>query len=302
MKVFLSWSGSRSRAVAEALSDWLPQVIQSVDPWISSDIDKGARWIQEIASQLESMRIGIICLTQDNLSAPWILFESGALSKTKEAYVCTFLLDIRPASVEQPLGQFNHTAYQKEDVYRLLQTINKTVGSSGERPLSEAQLEAAFEVWWPKLDLKLKAIGPAGTSEGNVERRDRDVLEEILEIVRGIQRPTQPPAGESEEASEPAEAVPLHHYRLRLLEAASWSKEARRKLARGIAVKVDHVVRTTFTTHGPFRINLFTSQPVLANVKLVLETLGHPNADIKKIKTLPDAKIKILTTSSGVSD
>jgi len=37
----LSWSGPRSKAMAAALSKWLPFVIQSVDPWMS---DSGYRY------------------------------------------------------------------------------------------------------------------------------------------------------------------------------------------------------------------------------------------------------------------
>ncbi len=57
MKVFLGWSGSRSKETAEALGDWLGQVIQAVDPWISSDILKGARWGEEIAVGLTQLSI-----------------------------------------------------------------------------------------------------------------------------------------------------------------------------------------------------------------------------------------------------
>jgi hypothetical protein len=59
MKVFLSWSGERSRAIAEALREWIPNVIQAVQPWMSAeDIDKGLRWISEVAIELEQTRFG----------------------------------------------------------------------------------------------------------------------------------------------------------------------------------------------------------------------------------------------------
>ena len=35
MKIFIGWSGNTSRYVAESLRDWLKQVIQGVDCWMS---------------------------------------------------------------------------------------------------------------------------------------------------------------------------------------------------------------------------------------------------------------------------
>jgi len=58
VKVFISWSGARSRAVAEALCEWLPQVIQTADPWISTDNEKGNRWNSEISANLEATDCG----------------------------------------------------------------------------------------------------------------------------------------------------------------------------------------------------------------------------------------------------
>ena len=93
MKIFLSWSGETSRKVAVALRGWLPKVIQAIDPWMSSeDIAKGARWGSDIATQLSEADAGIICLTRENMNAPWILFEAGALSKYVDAsLVCPYL-------------------------------------------------------------------------------------------------------------------------------------------------------------------------------------------------------------------
>ena len=81
-KVFISWSGDLSRKLGETLRDWLPSALQYVKPYFTpEDIEKGAKWSSEIAKELESANIGIICLTRDNTEKPWILFEAGALSK-----------------------------------------------------------------------------------------------------------------------------------------------------------------------------------------------------------------------------
>jgi TIR domain len=83
VKIFISWSGEASHAVAIALRDWLPSVLQAVEPYVSSeDIEKGARWNAEIAQQLNNTEFGIVCVTRSNVGSPWLNFEAGALSKS----------------------------------------------------------------------------------------------------------------------------------------------------------------------------------------------------------------------------
>ena len=111
MKVFLSWSGHKSHQVALVLRDWLPSVIQSIMPYVSSeDIDKGARWSTDIAKELEDSTYGILCVTKENLEAPWLLFEAGALSKMMDkSSVCPFIFDLKRAEVKGPILQFQST-------------------------------------------------------------------------------------------------------------------------------------------------------------------------------------------------
>ena len=53
MKVFISWSGDRSRQLAEVIHWWLPHVMQFTKPYFSpSDIDKGKRWSDDISKEL----------------------------------------------------------------------------------------------------------------------------------------------------------------------------------------------------------------------------------------------------------
>ena len=121
--VFISWSGERSKHAAEALREWLPIVLQAAKPWISSsDIDKGSRGLDEVGKALEGMKIGIICLTPENLTAEWILYEAGALSKTLDTKtrVCTYLLaGLQPQNVKAPIGMFQSTRADKNDTRKL---------------------------------------------------------------------------------------------------------------------------------------------------------------------------------------
>jgi len=183
--VFISWSGDRSKLIAEAFREWLPMVIQSAKPWMSkTDIDKGTRGLAEIAKALEGIRVGITCLTPENVSAPWILYEAGALSKTidESARLCTYLLGgLKKQDIEPPLGQFQHTLPEKDETLHLVRTINKAVG--GDDPLPEKTLDAIFETWWPRLEATLKAFPPAPS--GVTPRRPlEDMVAEILEFTR----------------------------------------------------------------------------------------------------------------------
>lgn len=189
MKVFLSWSGARSHKVALVFRDWLPSVIQEIVPYVSSeDIDKGARWSTDIAKELEDSTFGILCVTRENINAPWLTFEAGALSKTMDkAFVSPFLFDIKRSEVDGPILQFQSTILEKADLKKLVQTINKACDSRG---LSPDRLTKAFNVWYPNLEEelgKIPELAPDATAEAAkpVEAPGtQEILEEILELSR----------------------------------------------------------------------------------------------------------------------
>lgn len=182
MRIFLSWSGERSRRIAEALKSWLPDVISFFDPWVSSeDIEKGARWELDLGNQLEATDIGLICLTPENLGAPWILFESGALAKSLgRARTCTYLFDLQPSDLTGPLVQFQATTSTKTDTFKLVRTLNKQLGKTARSP---QQLERIFEQWWPSLENLLNEIPRLVAAQKNL-RSEREILEELLDLVR----------------------------------------------------------------------------------------------------------------------
>src|SRR5882724_867858 len=179
MDVFISWSGERSRAAAEALRGWLPKIINAIKPWLSSaDIDKGARWSTDVASRLQEAKAGIICLTPSNLHSDWILFEAGALSKTvPNTFVCPLLIGLEPSDVKGPLAQFQATKAEKDDLLKLVMTLN---GGLGQGALDETQVKIAFEAFWPRLDAEMKKLPLDEPKTTNPQRTERDLLEEVL--------------------------------------------------------------------------------------------------------------------------
>jgi len=137
--------------------DWLPSVIQEITPFVSSeDIDKGDRWNIVIAKELENSAFGILCVTKENISAPWLMFEAGALSKTVgKSSVSPFLFDIQRSEVDEPILQFQSTIFEKNDIKKLVKTLNEACGKNS---LSEERLMKAFDVWYPTLEANLNAV------------------------------------------------------------------------------------------------------------------------------------------------
>ncbi|MFV0665798.1 TIR domain-containing protein [Denitromonas sp.] len=194
MKVFISWSGEVSHKVAKALRDWLPSVIQSITPYVSSeDIDKGARWSSDIASELDESSFGVLCVTPDNIDAPWLNFEAGALGKSVDkSRVCPFLFRIKRSDVKGPILQYQSTIHDREDIFKLIKAVNEACGEHG---IEEVRLEKTFDVWWPKLDEELKAIEQPSQDQQAAQNQPEEiygyvsrVLEEVLEISRTNQK------------------------------------------------------------------------------------------------------------------
>lgn len=189
MKVFLSWSGGKSHKVALVFRDWLPSVIQEIEPYVSSeDIDKGARWSTDIAKELEDSTFGILCVTRENINAPWLTFEAGALSKTMDkSLVSPFLFDIKRSEVDGPILQFQSTIFEREDVRKLVTTMNKACDGG---KLSDERLAKAFEVWYPTLEGELNKLKETTTPEDDADEsslkdaHSQQILEEILDLSR----------------------------------------------------------------------------------------------------------------------
>lgn len=140
-KIFISWSGSNSSEFAKALKHCLEtDVFPNSDLMCfvsEQDIASGTDWWEKIKKELRTCKLGIICITKENVLAPWIHFETGAMI-AKDVPTIPLLINCNskvlagtPLNGKQAID-FND--YQK--FLKLLFDINKVINT----PLSESQI------------------------------------------------------------------------------------------------------------------------------------------------------------------
>lgn len=56
----------------------------------------------------------------DNVSAPWINFEAGAIAKSLDSCVATLMININPSDIKYPLSRYQATKIDHDDFYQLV--------------------------------------------------------------------------------------------------------------------------------------------------------------------------------------
>jgi hypothetical protein len=202
MDVLLGWSRERSRLMALELHRWLPQVLPAIKPWMSElDIDKGKDWSDALHGFLAEAKAVVVSITPENVRSPWLYYECGQIAaRTETNLICPYLLeDEHSILADGPLARTQQTKAQKEDTFRLMKSLNKSLGS---RAIDEGTLGGSFEREWIGLSGTLDRIrqmevkGPnaaafiatdadrlAGT---NLSEEAREMILEIGKDQRGL--------------------------------------------------------------------------------------------------------------------
>lgn len=183
MKVFVSWSGDKSKYIANSIKNWIPLVLQYAELFVSEkDISAGERWAISIAQELESSNFGIICLTPENVESQWILFEAGALSKSIiDGKVIPLLFGLEFSDLRGPLSQFQGQKADESGMLEIVKSINKI---SGERAKQET-VELLVSKLWGELKGRLDKA-PSDKSVKKSTRSKDDILEELVTLNRGL--------------------------------------------------------------------------------------------------------------------
>lgn len=186
MKVFISWSGELSKNIAEVIKTWLPCIIQSVEVFFSpDDIEKGENWDTKVSTELLECKYGIICLTKENVSAPWIHFESGALAKALDSRVATLMINVTPTDIKGPLSRYQATKLDKDDFFQLIKNINEQL----ETQLNIEVLKTLFNTLWDKINNDFKNLLEKYQDISPKKKKgikNDEALDEILLLLRKL--------------------------------------------------------------------------------------------------------------------
>lgn len=149
------------------------------------DIEKGDNWDKTISTELSQCNYGIICLTSDNTSAPWINFEAGAIAKSLDSKITALMVNIKPSDIKGPLSRYQATKFEKNDFFQLVSAINKSL----ETPLDHRILQNTFDTMWTALEREANSVIEQYSSSKAVQDTSKELpenepLEEILQLLR----------------------------------------------------------------------------------------------------------------------
>lgn len=143
-KIFVSWSQTQGQRLAEALKEIVLD-LQNLDVWVSSqNIGLGSDWFNSLNEALKEADGGLVCVTRDALSSPWVNFEIGALwARLNNVKFLLFGVD-KVELNNSPLSQIQLSqGTSKEDVTRVLYEFFKPE----DKDLIDRHLTRTWEEW-----------------------------------------------------------------------------------------------------------------------------------------------------------
>ena len=157
-KIFVSWSGPKSKEIATGMKWLLEEVIfngTGLECFVSDlDIASGSDWMVKIKGELQTCKMGIVCITKENIKAPWIYFETGAMI-AGDIPTTPILINCSLGHLaSSPLfGKQAVDFYDQQKFIKMITDINKNMKLL---KMEKAQIEVLAKDGYEKIKEKLK--------------------------------------------------------------------------------------------------------------------------------------------------
>lgn len=142
-KIFISWSGENSRQIAIGIKKILEKKIfalTDLECFVSTvDIASGDDWWNKINKELKKCKQGILCVTKENIKAPWIFFEAGAMvARDVPTIPLLFNCNINMLGGSPINGKQCIDFYDQQQFLKMIDDINRSMKLL---PLEKVQLD-----------------------------------------------------------------------------------------------------------------------------------------------------------------
>ncbi|MGI1671034.1 MAG: toll/interleukin-1 receptor domain-containing protein [Neptuniibacter sp.] len=184
MKVFISWSGPKSKEMSIILERWMSLIFPHIQFFISDEIEKGSNFLEIILKELNEASLGIFLLTKGNTSSQWIQFEAGAFaSKGDDSKIFPIWLDPDiDISDTGPLRFYQGCFVNQKDIKLLIKSINNSLPD----PIAEETLIRLYDSNKEELFFNWQLIENIPSGEIDKLITNRDILNSIFAHVQRI--------------------------------------------------------------------------------------------------------------------
>lgn len=168
-KMFISWSGNPK--IAEALKESLTDAFGTAELSVfvsSENISTGEEWFSAIKRNLQDSIMTLVCITKDNINAPWLYFEAGASQfhnyssdgkseemRKKLLMVILFDTELPEGS---PLKAYNYIKWGSDGFIKLFKDVNNRLIAEKESTLSVPQAVSLARGTFSAANKKIKPI------------------------------------------------------------------------------------------------------------------------------------------------
>ena len=157
VEVFISWSGTQSRAIARELMEVIPKILGSVPIFMFDEsTELGSHWDWALANHLDSSDVGIFVVTPANLRSRWMHFKAGAIAKHLDrSRAIPLLFGIGPQQLTgQPLGALQSAQWTGAAFESVMSRINVATGSR----IDAKEVARRSHEEWPRINRKVTSI------------------------------------------------------------------------------------------------------------------------------------------------
>ncbi len=166
MNIFLSWSKPKSKEIAFEMKTFLEGLFRNqVTIWMSTEsISFGSMSMLDINRALKSSDICIALITEENVTAPWIMYETGAIAsnnfseksgKSKDAVIPIVFDNVNANTFNgHPLNQFQRLTFKRDTMLKLIVQLNDRINAFS----NEQTLKTQFTLNWSMLNRNVKSI------------------------------------------------------------------------------------------------------------------------------------------------